>query len=184
MSFKVMVVPEDPTYDSYILKPLVKRLMEECGKPNAAVQVVANPKLGGYSIAKAALPDIAERYAHFNLFLFLPDADGKDRAAEFAGLERDIANGRLLCCAAVQEVETWLLAGYPSKLSEPWSEVRSDISVKERYFEPFLAKFGNPNAAGGGREQLMKSALENFTGILSRSPELADLQGKIKAKIS
>lgn len=184
MSFKVMVVPEDPTYDSYILKPLMKRLLEECGKPNATVQVVTDPKLGGYSIAKDALPNIAEKYAHFNLFLFLPDADGKDRTSEFAGLERDIASGQLLCCAAVQEVETWLLAGYPGKLPASWSEIRADVSVKERYFEPFLKAFGNPNAAGGGREELMKSALSNFSGILSRSPELADLQERIKVKIA
>ena len=61
---------------------------------------------------KALLPDIFERYRHLDLLLFLPDQDCRDRAAEFANLEEQAAaaGAKLITCAAVQEVEAWLLA--------------------------------------------------------------------------
>jgi hypothetical protein len=35
LSFNALVVPEDPSNNGYILKPLVVCLLEACGKPNA-----------------------------------------------------------------------------------------------------------------------------------------------------
>ena len=57
---------------------------------------------------------IFETYAHKDLLLFIPDADGKDRSGKFSLLEKEaIEKGaKLLCCAACQEVEVWLLAGH------------------------------------------------------------------------
>lgn len=79
MSFKVLVVPEDPTLNGYILKPLIARMVAETGKPNAEVKVVDSPRARGYANAKQLLIDVyVERYRHFDLFLFLPDADGKN----------------------------------------------------------------------------------------------------------
>jgi hypothetical protein len=37
LSFNALVVPEDPSNNGYILKPLVVCLLEACGKPNAKV---------------------------------------------------------------------------------------------------------------------------------------------------
>jgi hypothetical protein len=71
------VIPEDPTYNGYILKPLVERILAECGKPNAKVIVLTNPKADGYERAKALLGEVFERYKHHDVMLFLPDADGK-----------------------------------------------------------------------------------------------------------
>jgi hypothetical protein len=85
---------------------------------------------------------------------------------------------RLICCAAVQEVEAWLLAGYTEKLPQPWSEIRADVSVKENVFNRFLSKFGN-RRPGGGREELIQQTLTNLRGLLERCPELAHLQEKI-----
>ena len=80
MSFRVLVIPEDPTYNGYILKPLVERILTECGKPNAKVTVLTNPKADGYEHAKALLVDeVFQRYRSQSLMLFLPDADGNDR---------------------------------------------------------------------------------------------------------
>ena len=42
MSFRVLVIPEDPTLNGYILKPLAERLLEDAGKPNAKVKVLDN----------------------------------------------------------------------------------------------------------------------------------------------
>ena len=38
MSFRVLVIPEDPTWNGYILKPLTKALLNDAGKPNAKVK--------------------------------------------------------------------------------------------------------------------------------------------------
>jgi len=181
LSFRVLVIPEDPTYNGYILKPLVEKILEECGKPNAKVMVLTNPKADGYEHAKSLLDEIFERYRHHDVLLFLPDADGKDRADEFVHLEgRGLQAGvRLFCCAAVQEVEVWLLAGHVSRLGKSWSDVRADISVKENVFEPFLREFGDARRAGGGRDLLILETLMNYPALLERCPELKLLHESI-----
>jgi hypothetical protein len=183
MTFKVLIIPEDPTNNGYILKPLIKRIMKECGKQSAQVDVLGNPRFQGYNHAKTLMSEsIFERYAHKDLLLFIPDADGKDRSREFALLEKEaiVKGAKLLCCAACQEVEAWLLAGNLDKLEKRWSEIRADPSVKENFFADFLSSYGNPKAAGGGREGLMLETLENYRGLLDRSPELKDLQTRLQ----
>jgi len=182
LSFRVLVIPEDPTYNGYILKPLVERVLRECGKPNAKVKVLTDPKADGYEHAKSLLDEIFQRYKHQqDIMLFLPDADGNDRSNEFAHLERK-ANGigiRLICCAAVQEVEVWLLSGHTNRLQRSWNAVRADVSVKENVFEPFLLQHGDPRRAGGGRDLLIQETLTNYNGLLDRCPELKLLQESI-----
>lgn len=182
VSFNVLVVPEDPTYNGYILKPLVERMMLECGKPNSNVVVLTNPKASGYEHAKTLIVDaVIDRYVHFNLLLFLPDADGKDKRSEFQYLESTAGHRgvRLFCCAAVEEVEAWLLAGHVDTLQGTWQEIRSNTSVKEDVFQPFLRTHGDSKRAGGGRDLLMRTTLENYAGLLGRCPELSDLQARI-----
>jgi len=181
VSCDVLVIPEDPTYNGAILKPLVSRILEDCGRPRANVAVLANPKVAGFEHAVAMLPRVIERYAHLNLLLLLVDADGKDRAASFQNLEVEAAerNSRLICCAAKEEVEAWLLAGHLSKLDRPWADVRMDVSVKENVFQPFLEKYGDRRRPGGGRDLLIKEALMNYQGLLQRCPELQQLRDRI-----
>ena len=187
MSFKVKVIPEDPTNNGYMLKPLVTGIMGACGKPNARVDVLTSPRAQGYNHVKQLIKDeILDAYAHYDLLLFLPDADGRDREDEFRALEQLAGqkNVRLLCCAAVQEVEAWLLAGHVEKLGRPWSEVRGDVSVKENFFQGFLAHHGDPRRAGGGRDLLMKETLNNYGGLVQRCPELGELQQRISDAIN
>jgi hypothetical protein len=125
---------------------------------------------------------ILDRYCHLDLLLFLPDADGKDRSGEFKRLEEQAREKsvKLLCCADIQEVEAWLLAGHLDKLSTNWHNIRADISVKEDIFAPFLAQYGDPHRAGGGRDLLMNQTLQNYDGLLQRCSELAILQERIQ----
>jgi hypothetical protein len=184
LSLDVLVVPEDPLNNGYILKPLVSRMLAECGKPNAHVTVLSNPRAKGYDHAKTLLRNqLFSRYRHKHLLLYLPDADGKDRTEEFRGLEEeaDRQGVRLLCCAAEQEVEIWLLAGYRDRLDRRWQELRADVSIKENVFKGFLATHGDPKAAGGGRDRLMQVTLENYRSILTLCPELAQLEEKIRS---
>jgi len=187
LSCRVLVIPEDPTYNGYILRPLVSRLLRECGKANARVQVLTDPKVQGFEHACASMPEICDRYAHYDVLLFLPDADGRDREGLFAQLEA-VAGPRLFCCAAEQEVEAWLLAGHTEKLREKfgrsWPEVHADVSVKENVFSRFLKEYGDSNQPGGGREGLMQQTLGNFRGLLDRCRELADLQERLRKALA
>lgn len=183
MSFRVLVIPEDPTYNGYILKPLVERLLEEVGKPQAKVQLLTNPKVGGFEEAKAAIRGrLVAAYRHFDLWLFLPDAD---RASGLTELEKEAAgNGvRLLCCAAHPEVEAWLLAGHRDKLNLPWSDVIQHPHLKEEVFEPFLAQYGDARRAGGGRDLLMVGTLSNYRGLLTVCDELGSLEERLKGAL-
>jgi hypothetical protein len=118
-----------------------------------------------------------------NLLLFLVDADGRDRRDEFQRLEEEAtAKGvRLLCCAAEQEVEVWLLAGHRQRLDLGWQEVRAEVSLKERIFAPFLVMHGARRRAGGGRDLLMKETLGNYGALLQLCPELAELERRLRA---
>jgi hypothetical protein len=183
LSFNVLVVPEDPSNNGYILKPLVLRMLAEAGRGNAKVDVLTNPRAQGYAHAKEILRrQLLERYRHKDLLLFLVDADGKDRRDEFRNLEDEAAaqGVRLLCCAAEQEVEVWLLAGHREKLGQPWQEVRREVSLKEQIFAPFLTTYGDRRRAGGGRDLLMREALANYDALLRLCPELNDLHQRLR----
>jgi len=197
MSLNILVVPENPTYNGAILKPLCERLFAECGRPRANIEVMANPRTNGYEHAKSLFPKtILDLYSHKHLVLFLPDSDGKDRSSEFARLEEEfeqqalaIAKSiRVICCAAVPEVEAWLLAGLSDKWEQDWQwgVMRADLSIKEDYFGPFLQRHGQEESRypDGGRRQLMLEALRNYTGIKQRCPELQELGDRVRTYIA
>jgi hypothetical protein len=196
MSLNVLVVPENPTYNGAILKPLCERLLQECSKPRANIEVMANPRTNGYEDARRLFPHtILDLYWLKHLVLFLPDSDGQDRSAEFARLEVEFEQEavaivrpiRLICCAAVPELEAWLLAGHQDKWEQDWQwgAMRADRSIKENYFHRFLETHGRDQFRypDGGRKQLMIEALRNFTGIKQRCPELQELENRIRAHI-
>ncbi len=181
MSFRVLVIPEDPTYNGYILQPIVERMLAELGKPNAQVKILTNPKLNGYAHAVSAIRgDLVERYRHVPLWLFLPDGD---RAKGLGSLERELAGKgvHLLCCAAQPEVEAWLLAGHREDLPISWADVRQHPRLKEDVFEPFLKRFGDSRSVGEGRERLTRETLANYRGLLHLCPELAELEDHLRS---
>jgi hypothetical protein len=183
VSCQVLIIPEDPTHDYATLEPLVQRILKDRGKGTAKVTVLRNPRVQGFHHACGMLPDICEQYSHFDLWLFLVDADGEDGSETFGHLESK--HGRqLICCAALEEVEAWLLAGHIEKLDLPWREVRADVSVKENVFAPFLRQHGDSRRLGGGRDLLMRQTLTNYPGLLQRCPELKDLHDRVCASLA
>lgn len=184
MSLRVLVIPEDPTHNGYILRPLVERMLAEVGKPNARIDVLSNPKLEGYDHAVTAIRgQLVERYGHLDLWLFMPDGD---RARSLQDLEDQLASRGVLlrCCAAVPEIEAWLLAGHRQHLKPTWSEIRSHPRLKEEVFEPFLRERGDPRAAGGGRERLMERTLNSYRSLLSLCPELEVLETALRRALA
>ncbi len=179
MSYSVLVIPEDPTLNGYILRPLVERIFEEQGKPNASIKVATQPRAQGYDQAKKLIEgEFVDRYRHYKLWLFFPDAD---RAAGLLELEVRMKDRgvHLICCAPQPELEAWLLAGHLDKLPARWPDVRNSKRLKEDFFSRFMAEHGNPDQPGGGRERLMRAALANFEGLKNRCEEIQNLQKRI-----
>ena len=164
MSYKVLVIPEDPTHNGYILKPLMQAILAEAGKPLAKVDVLTNPKLGGYDHALRAIKEeLPERYGFWDLWIFMPDADRASPAA-MADLEANLAakNVALLCCPAQPEVEIYACAAYRKEIAVDWTSARVDPRMKEDVFQPLL---------------------KNLPLLLQLCPELQDLCDRIAAKI-
>jgi hypothetical protein len=181
VSLRVLVVPEDPTHNGYILRPLVQALMAAAGRPRALVTVLSNPRLTGFDHALRALRDeLPGKYRHYDLWLFMPDADRATPAA-MAALEADLQRQgiRLLVCAAQPEVEVFACVAHRADLGMTWDQARTHGRFKEQVFEPLLARHGDKRRAGGGRDQLMAASLARFQALLQLCPELRTLLDRI-----
>lgn len=130
------------------------------------------------------------RYAHFDLWLFFPDAD---RASEdgVRRLESDLMElgVPLLCCPAQPEVEIYACAAFRDelpKLKVSWGEIRTDPSVrlKEEGFRPMLEKHGGQGQQALARERMTKASLRNLPRLFRLCPELKRLRDRIAARLA
>lgn len=179
MSFKVLVIPEDPTYNGAILKPVVSRIMEEVGRPKADIKVLTDPAMKGLGNAKALMrTEVADKWKHMPLWLFIPDAD---YAGDLNPFEKEMqARGiPLICCAARPELEAWALAGFSNQLTVPWRAVAEHPRLKEEVFQPALKKFGDARLPDQGRSLMVKKAVSNYRGLKKLCPEIAELEQRI-----
>ncbi|MCP5516241.1 MAG: hypothetical protein H7A45_03170 [Verrucomicrobiales bacterium] len=182
MSFRVLVIPEDPTNNGYILRPLVQAILADAGRSAARVHVLTNPRLRGYDEALRAIrDDLPRRYGHFDLWLFFPDAD---RASEdsAAALERELGARRLalLCCPAQPEVEVFACAPFRREIRQNWEAARRDPRFKQEVFEPLLRAHGDERRPGGGRDLMIERAIRNLPLLFQMCPELKDLRERIE----
>ncbi len=185
VSFNVLVIPEDPTWNGYILKPLAKALLDDAGKPNAKVKLLENPHVGGYEQALSAIRgELPDLYRFFDLWLFFPDAD-RASADAMDNLEtelraRDIS---LLCCAAQPEIEIYACVAFCDNLRGTWEEARTHPRMKEEFFEPLLQTHGDRRQAGGGREEMITSSLRSLQRLFQLCPETQRLRDRIAAHL-
>jgi len=182
VSFRVLVIPEDPTHNGYILKPLIKAILADVGKPAANVTVLTNPKLDGYDHAiRAIRHELPDRYGFWDLWIFVPDADRATKAA-MEQLERDLAGKQilLLCCPAVPEVEIYACAAFRDDMHGSWQDARSSKRMKEEVFLPLLRLRGDPRRAGGGRDQMIDASLRNLPLLFQLCPELKQLRDRVE----
>ena len=170
---RVLIIPEDFRNDQYLLRPLFDRLFRSLSIP-ANVAVCQDPLLGGIreALKSERLQEIVERYdAMIDLFILCVDRDGElarrnrldQIEAEFDGQRRFLAEN------AWEELETWTLAGLD--LPWRWSEVRAEVSVKERYFAPLARQRGVAGGLGQGRMRLGEEAARNITKIRQKCRE-------------
>ena len=184
MSRRVLIIPENPTNDQHILKPVVEALFDDLGQ-NAKITVLQEPHIHGIEQAldPAILTDVFDIYATTDLFLLIVDRDGElNRVKRFDRL-RELATSRtktLIGCLAIEELEVWALALYKDELSARWPEVRSEVHVKERHFQPLAESKGWQTAVGGGRKHAMRQLKGNWRSLKSLCSELQELQAAIE----
>jgi hypothetical protein len=160
----VLVIPEDFRLDQYILKPIIKAMMAEIGRPLANVRVLQE-KLGSVQEALkwSNVSAVIDRYRGMvNLFVLIVDRDGDPhRRSRLTEIEHQAAPMcTLLAENAWQELEVWALAG--QKLPWTWKDVRAEQHPKEKYFEPFAKSRGLQNEPGRGRTTLGREAAARY----------------------
>lgn len=177
---KVLVIPEDPMLDQYILKPVVERLFADLGRA-VRVNVLWNPRLRSVNQAldSPVVRDIVGIYSMIDLFLLIVDRDADEHRAERARMRETEHPGRLLACLAVEEVEVWMLALHRDLLPSPWAEIRRERDPKERFAHPFLAAYAPKLDAGQGRKWAMRNLSARWKGLLDVCPEIAELKMRI-----
>ena len=181
MSFKVLVIPEDHTYNGAILKPLVEAVVADAGKVAAKVKVLEDPRMQGFDQAVTAIRGVAlERYAWMDLWLFMPDADRAVAAAMTSLEEGARARGiKLLCCAAQPELEIYASAPYRTEIPGGWPQARRHARFKEIIFPPLLERHGDPRRPAGGRDLMINEAVSNLGLLFQLCPELKELRDRV-----
>lgn len=180
MSLRVLVIPEDPTLDQYILKPVVARLFDDLDR-RARVEVLQNPRLRGVeqALAHDTLTDIVATYPMVDLFLLIVDRDGDvGRRDRVAHIEARLAH--LFMCLAIEEVEVWMLALHRQTPATDWQAVRSAHDAKERFARPFLAEHAPPLSLGHGRKWAMGALGAGWPALLQLCPELQELRTRVR----
>ena len=186
----VLIIPEDFRKDQYILKPLFGRLLRSVGNPRAKIRVCLDPLLGGVDEATKSerLTEIVDRYDGMtDMFILCVDRDGDvNRRRRLDELEREFQSGRVFLAAnAWEELETWVLAGLDLPNNWPWTEVRAEAQVKERYFEVLAHQRGVDDHPGGGRGILAEEAAPRIAVIRQKCREDFDeLAGRIKTSVA
>lgn len=181
---KVLVIPEDPKLDQYILKPVVARIFADLGK-SPRIEVLSNPRLRGVAEALdgSVLADIVATFPMMDLFLVLVDRDGDTGRQAIADVREGEHPGRLFVCLAIEEVEVWMLALHSKALGAAWKKVRSEVHPKERFANPFLAERAPKLGPGEGRAWAMRELGSQWRGVLRRCPEIGDLRRRIGERL-
>ena len=171
----VLIIPEDSRKDKYILKPLFERLFRTLGKPSTRVRVCEDPVLGGVSEALKSmhLSNVVERYKGMtDCFILCVDRDGEVRRRErLDQIEAEFIEQKFLAENAWEELETWTLAGLSLPQGWRWSDVRAEISVKERYFDVIAQQRNLAHLPGGGRRELAEEAARQIPTIRQKCRE-------------
>lgn len=176
---KVLIIAEDPTYDQFIVKPIVKRLLEDC-EVQGTVDVLTDPHMKGVSMALDAniLAKVVAENPMVDLFIVVADRDCNRENNQNKAAARAAEHDNLLCTLAAEEIEVWMLALHRETLNAKWSDVRSHCDPKEKYAEPFLRN-GNFRGPGKGRKRAMDALAGRWQGLLQVCEELGQLRTEI-----
>jgi hypothetical protein len=185
---RVLIIPEDFTFDQYILLPIIQAMFRNLGKPTAKIAVCQDPRLGGVDQATSweRIRPILEQYGMVNLFLLCVDRDGiEGRQQRLYNLEQQandfLGNNRhFLAVNAWQEIEVWTLAGHDLSTNWDWQIIRDDNDPKEHFFLPFAEQRGVANSLENAYRTLSREAASRYGRITQLCPELAELESRIR----
>lgn len=179
---KVLIIPEDPTLDRHILKPVVERIFQEIGR-KAQIDMLEDPHLTGVSHALDAetIEGIIADNPMISLFLLMVDRDGPSSGNEQAAARLEETHAHVLrTCLAIEEVEVWMIALHRDKLGATWGDVRAHRDPKEAFVRPFIEEMGWSATVGRGYKRAMRELAGQFRGLVAVCPEIAELQDKIQ----
>ncbi len=179
---RVLIIPEDPTLDRHVLKPVVERVFRDLGR-KARVEVLTDPHLSGVEQAldPEVISEVIEDHPMVDLFILAVDRDcdrfGNTRRAGARVKEHD---GRLLAVLAREELEVWPLALHRKELDAAWGEIRKECDPKEAYWDPFVKRMGWLGTVGRGRKRAMRELGRNWRGFLDVCDEVRELEEAIE----
>jgi hypothetical protein len=185
----VLIIPEDPTNDQYLLRPIFERLFDTIRRPPTKVAICLNPRLRGIDDALNInrLSEIVARYPMVDHFILCVDRDGNTRRRDrLTEIEKTFAaKTSLIAENAWEELETWALAGLTLPRSWAWTSVRAEVSVKERYFTPLARQLGVADGPGGGRKEIGIMAASRIPAIRRKCPEdFGNLTDRLQALLT
>lgn len=190
----VLVIPEDPTHDQYILKPIVEQLFRDLERPvrvdvlsrlpadDADKRPTGRPSGVDHALDQKTVAAIVDDYRGMvDLFLLLVDRDCNRRRNVERARDREVEHAaRLVACLAWEEVEVWMLALHVDKIEAAWKNVRAECDPREAFAEPLLQREGW-QGPGRGRKAAMRALATQWRPLLSRCPELAELSQRVAA---
>ncbi|MCY3658858.1 MAG: hypothetical protein OXG36_07540 [Caldilineaceae bacterium] len=177
---RVLIIPEDFRQDQFLLKPLFESLFwRRLDIAKSKIRVCQDPNLGGVGEALKVerIQEIVDRYkSRTDIFILCIDRDGEvSRRQALDGLEERVQvpdTCVFLAEAAWEEIETWALAGLENLPRQwRWHDIRSEVHVKETYFEPLVRVRRLEASPGRGRKPLGEEAARRIHRILQLCPE-------------
>ena len=108
-----------------------------------------------------------------DIFILCIDRDGnKNRRLRLDRLESKFNSSQSFFAEnAWEELETWVLASLDLPGEWRWSDVRAEVQVKERYFEPLVIERGLLDEPGSGRKVLGEEASRRIGTIRQKCPD-------------
>ena len=172
----ILVIPEDFRKDQFILKPLFERFFQTIGKSRARVRVCLDPLLGGVgeALKSERIQEVVDQHDGMtDVFILCVDRDGEQgRRTRLNQIEGEFGDNRVFLAEnAWEEIETWILAGLNLPREWRWADVRTEVRVKETYFEPLAEQHDVADGPGGGRKALGEKAARRIPAIRQKCPE-------------
>jgi len=174
---KVLIIPEDFRKDQYLPRPLFSRLFRTIGRRRVHVEICRAPLLGGVdeALKSGRIAEVMRRHGGMaHIVVLCVDRDGRlGRQVRLREMEREFGTARRAFLAENpwEEIETWVLAGLALPRGWRWADVRAEVQVKERYFDPLVRQRGISNTPGKGRHLLGIEAARRIGAIRQKCPE-------------
>ena len=153
------------------------------------MEICRAPLLGGVdeALKSSRIAEVMSRHGGMaHIVVLCVDRDGKlGRHLRLRQMERQFGTHLrpFLAENAWEELETWVLAGLALPRGWRWADVRAEVQVKERYFDPVVRQRGVSDTPGEGRKLLGLEAARRIGAIRQKCPEDFDSLARLEAAV-